>query len=122
MGNKILKEKELAARLAELESALAGVDKSKKPFLQALLKDFVKWEQIEKDISHTTLFKMETFHGQLIAKELPSFKMLNTATARKEDALKTILRTLSNEVEAESELAKALKSFNAQHSEKVEFR
>lgn len=116
-----LKQKAETKRLEELVSNLDGIDESKKPYLISLLQGFVKWEQIESDIAQTPLFEEVKFKGKTIMKELPSFKMLNTATARKEDAIKSIVKLLDGEIEEESPLMKALNNFNKKHNN-VEIR
>lgn len=107
-------------RFDELASTLDGVVESKKPFLLSLLQGFVKWESIERDLMETKLIEKTKFRGQEVVKELPTFKMLNTATARKEDAIKAIVKLLDGEVEEESPLVKALNKFN--NKDKVEIR
>jgi hypothetical protein len=108
-------------RFEELACKLDGIDESKKPFILSLLQGFVKWEAIEQELAETKLFERTKYKGQEIVKDLPSFKMLNTATARKEDAIKSIVKLLDGEVEEESELVKALASFNKKHND-VEIR
>ena len=107
-------------RFDELASKLDGVAENKKPFLLSLLKGFVKWESVEQDLMETKLIEKKEFRGQEVVKELPTFKMLNTATARKEDAIKSIVKLLDGEVEEESPLVKALNKFN--NKDKVEIR
>lgn len=107
-------------RFDELASKLDGVEEGKKPFLLSLLQSFVKWESIEQELIQTKLFEKNKFRGQEVVKELPTFKMLNTATARKEDAIKAIVKLLDGEVEEESPLVKALNKFN--NKDKVEIR
>lgn len=108
-------------RFEELASKLNGIDESKKPFILSLLQGFVKWEEIEQKLLETNLFEEAKYKGKTIVKELPSFKMLNTATARKEDAIKAIVKLLDGEVEEESPLVKALNNFNKNHNN-VEIR
>lgn len=108
-------------RFEELASKLDGIEESKKPFVLSLLKGFVKWESIEEEIAKTKLFEQGKYKGQDVLKELPSFKMLNTATARKEDAIKSIVKLLAGEVDEESPLVKALSGFNKKH-DNVEIR
>ena len=103
-------------RFEELDSKLNGVDENKKPFILSLLKGFVKWEEIEQKLLETKLFEESTFKGKTVVKELPSFKMLNTATGRKEDAIKAIVKLLDGEGGEESPLAKALNAFNKKYS------
>lgn len=103
-------------RFEELASKLNGIDENKKPFILSLLKGFVKWEAIEQKLLETNLFEEANYKGKKIVKELPSFKMLNTATARKEDAIKAIVKLLDGESGEESPLAKALNEFNKKHS------
>lgn len=107
-------------RFEELASKLDVVEENKKPFLLSLLQGFVKWESIEQELTVTKLFEKTKFRGQEVVKELPTFKMLNTATARKEDAIKAIIKLLDGEVEEESPLIKALNKFN--NKDKIEIR
>ena len=112
---------EMEERLEELKKLVDGIDENKKPFVYSLLQGFVKWEAIEQELAGTKLFEKSKFRGQEVVKELPTFKMLNTATARKEDAVKAIVKLLDGEVETESPLMKALNNFNKNHN-KVEIR
>ena len=106
-------------RFDELKSKLDGVEECKKPFLLSLLQGFVKWEAVEQELAQTKLFEKKEFRGQEVVKELPTFKMLNTATARKEDSIKAIVKLLDGEVEEESPLMQALNNFNKNHNNVV---
>jgi len=112
----------LHERFDELASKLDGIEESKKPFVLSLLKGFVKWEAIEESLAETKLFETTKYKGQEILKELPSFKMLNTATARKEDAIKAIVKLLNGEGEEDSQLMKALSGFTKKYNNDVETR
>lgn len=102
-------------RFDELASKLDGVEEGKKPFLLSLLQGFVKWESIEQELMETKLIEKTKFRGQEVVKELPTFKMLNTATARKEDAIKAIIKLLGGEDNEDNELLKEFRSFNQKY-------
>lgn len=110
-------------RYTELANKIDGIDENKKPFVLSLLKGFVKWEAIEAELAGTELFKKTKYKGQEVMQELPSFKMLSTATARKEDAIKSIVKLLSGDGEDDDKLTELLNDFNKKHTvEKVEIR